>query len=53
MSSYEVAQLYTTIAADGEYRELTAISALTDSVGKVLYKHTVNQKRVLIKTQST
>lgn len=41
MSSYDVAQLYTTIAADGEYRALTAISALTDSVGKVLYKHTV------------
>jgi penicillin-binding protein 1B len=41
MSSYEVAQLYTTIAADGEYRQLTAISALTDSVGKVLYKHIV------------
>jgi penicillin-binding protein 1B len=42
MSSFEVAQLYTTIAADGEYKKLTAISALTDSVGKVLYKHKVN-----------
>ena len=41
MSSYEVAQLYTTIAADGEYRKLTAISALTDSVGNVLYEHQV------------
>jgi len=46
MSSFEVAQLYTTIAADGEYRELTSISALTDSVGKVLYKHKViNEQR--------
>ncbi|MGB1291277.1 MAG: penicillin-binding protein 1B [Pseudoalteromonas sp.] len=41
MSSLEVAQLYTTLAADGEYRELTSISALTDSVGKVLYQHQV------------
>lgn len=45
MSSFEVAQLYTTIAADGEYRELTSISALTDSVGKVLYKHKVNNEQ--------
>ena len=44
MSSYDVAQLYTTLAADGEYRELTAISALTDSVGKVLYKHQVQSQ---------
>jgi penicillin-binding protein 1B len=44
MSSYEVAQLYTTIAADGEYRELTAISALTDSVGNGLYKHSVKSE---------
>ncbi|WP_404338497.1 penicillin-binding protein 1B [Pseudoalteromonas mariniglutinosa] len=41
MSSFEVAQLYTTLAANGEYRQLTAISALTDSVGKVLYQHQV------------
>jgi len=46
LSSFEVAQLYTTLAADGQYRELTSISALTDSVGKVLYKHEVaSQKR--------
>jgi len=45
MSSFEVAQLYTTIAADGEYRELTSISALTDSVGKVLYKHKVSNEQ--------
>lgn len=44
MSSFEVAQLYTTIAADGEYRKLTAISALTDSIGKVLYKHEVKSE---------
>lgn len=42
LSSFEVAQLYTTLANDGEYKKLTAISALTDSVGKVLYKHKVN-----------
>ncbi|OUS74112.1 penicillin-binding protein 1B [Pseudoalteromonas sp. A601] len=44
MSSLEVAQLYTTLAADGEYRELTSISALTDSVGKVLYQHHVRSE---------
>ena len=44
MSSFEVAQLYTTIAADGEYRELTSVSALTDSVGNVLYKHKVKSE---------
>ncbi len=44
MSSLEVAQLYTTLAADGEYRELTSISALTDSVGKVLYQHQVKSE---------
>ncbi|WP_213607633.1 penicillin-binding protein 1B [Pseudoalteromonas sp.] len=45
MSSFEVAQLYTTIAADGEYRELTSISALTDAVGNVLYKHKVSNEQ--------
>ncbi|KTF15704.1 penicillin-binding protein 1B [Pseudoalteromonas sp. H105] len=44
MSSLEVAQLYTTLAADGEYRKLTSISALTDSVGKVLYQHQVESE---------
>ncbi len=42
LSSFDVAQLYTTIANDGEYKKLTSISALTDSVGKVLYKHQVS-----------
>ncbi|WKD23108.1 penicillin-binding protein 1B [Pseudoalteromonas sp. KG3] len=42
MSSFEVAQLYTTLAADGEYRQLTSISALTDSVGRVLYQHNIS-----------
>ncbi|MBC7010410.1 penicillin-binding protein 1B [Pseudoalteromonas sp. BZK2] len=45
LSSFEVAQLYTTLAADGQYRELTSISALTDSVGKVLYKHDVSSQK--------
>lgn len=42
LSSFDVAQLYTTIANDGEYKKLTSISALTDSVGNVLYKHHVS-----------
>ncbi|MBQ4833948.1 penicillin-binding protein 1B [Pseudoalteromonas sp. MMG010] len=41
MSSFEVAQLYSTIAADGAYNKLTAITALTDSLGNVLYEHQV------------
>lgn len=44
MSSFDVAQLYTTLAADGEYRELTSISALTNSVGKVLYQHHISSE---------
>ncbi|MEM5549821.1 penicillin-binding protein 1B [Pseudoalteromonas neustonica] len=44
MSSFEVAQLYTTLAADGEYRALTSISAMTDSVGSVLYSHKVQSQ---------
>jgi len=42
LSSFDVAQLYTTIANDGEYKKLTSISALTDSVGNVLYQHQVS-----------
>ncbi|ESP93039.1 MULTISPECIES: penicillin-binding protein 1B [Pseudoalteromonas] len=39
LSSFDVAQMYTTLAADGRYSELTSISAITDSSGKTLYKH--------------
>ncbi|MFC3031151.1 penicillin-binding protein 1B [Pseudoalteromonas fenneropenaei] len=39
LSSYEVAQMYATLANDGVYRPLTAISAITNAVGKVLYEH--------------
>ncbi|WP_425415987.1 penicillin-binding protein 1B [Pseudoalteromonas qingdaonensis] len=39
LSSYEVAQLYTTLANDGAYTRLTSISALTDNSGKLLYQH--------------
>ncbi len=39
LSSYEVAQLYTTLANDGAYTRLTSISALTDNGGKLLYQH--------------
>ncbi|KID54809.1 peptidase [Pseudoalteromonas luteoviolacea] len=39
LSSFEVAQMYTTLAANGRYSELTSISAITDSAGKTLYKH--------------
>ena len=39
LSSYEVAQLYTTLANDGAYTRLTSISSLTDNSGKLLYQH--------------
>lgn len=39
LSSFEVAQMYTTLANDGNYQALTSISSMTNSVGKVLYIH--------------
>ncbi|WP_462159007.1 penicillin-binding protein 1B [Pseudoalteromonas sp. GB56] len=39
LSSYEMAQAYTTLANDGAYTRLTSISALTDNSGKLLYQH--------------
>lgn len=46
LSSFDVAQMYTTIASGGQYRKLTSISAMTDAVGRVLYEHDVDaQKR--------
>ncbi|MCF6436066.1 penicillin-binding protein 1B [Pseudoalteromonas sp. MMG022] len=41
LSSYDVAQMYTTLAANGQYRQLTTISAMTNATGKVLYEHDV------------
>tara|TARA_Y100000588_G_scaffold57715_1_gene55785 strand:+ start:112927 stop:115224 length:2298 start_codon:yes stop_codon:yes gene_type:complete len=39
LSSFEVAQMYTTLANDGAYGQLSSISALTDNSGRVLYRH--------------
>ncbi|KZN52518.1 penicillin-binding protein 1B [Pseudoalteromonas luteoviolacea] len=39
LSSFDVAQMYTTLAANGKYSELTSISAITNASGKTLYKH--------------
>ena len=39
LSSFEVAQMYTTIAQDGRYQKLTSIAAITDAVGAVIYQH--------------
>lgn len=39
LSSYQVAQMYTSLANDGLYQKLTSISAITDSVGVVKYQH--------------
>ncbi|NOU52090.1 penicillin-binding protein 1B [Pseudoalteromonas sp. JBTF-M23] len=41
LSSFEVAQMYTTLAGNGVYRQLTTISAMTNATGKVLYEHDV------------
>ncbi|MBD1580810.1 penicillin-binding protein 1B [Pseudoalteromonas sp. S16_S37] len=46
LSSFEVAQMYTTLAGNGVYRQLTTISAMTNATGKVLYEHDViNRER--------
>ncbi|OCQ20570.1 penicillin-binding protein 1B [Pseudoalteromonas luteoviolacea] len=39
LSSFDIAQMYTTIAANGRYSALTSISAITDSTGRMLYQH--------------
>ncbi|KZN50517.1 peptidase [Pseudoalteromonas luteoviolacea CPMOR-2] len=43
LSSFDVAQMYTTMAANGRYSELTSISAITDATGRMLYKHRPEQ----------
>ena len=39
LSSFHVAQMYSTIARQGRYQPLTSIAAMTNSVGRVLYEH--------------
>ncbi len=39
LSSVEVAQMYTTLAANGFYQPITSVSAITNSVGDVIYQH--------------
>ncbi|MEQ3512983.1 penicillin-binding protein 1B [Pseudoalteromonas sp. BZB3] len=39
LSSFDVAQMYSTIARQGRYQPLTSIAAMTNSVGRVLYEH--------------
>ncbi|AZZ97204.1 penicillin-binding protein 1B [Pseudoalteromonas sp. R3] len=41
LSSFDVAQMYTTLAASGQYASLTSISAITNTTGKRLYQHRV------------
>ncbi|RRS10239.1 penicillin-binding protein 1B [Pseudoalteromonas sp. J010] len=47
LSSLDVAQAYTTIAADGKHSELTSVMAITDSIGKLLYDHRVKKQQIL------
>ena len=39
LSSFDVAQMYSTIARQGRYQPLSSIAAMTNSVGRVLYEH--------------
>ncbi|MFC0118086.1 penicillin-binding protein 1B [Pseudoalteromonas xiamenensis] len=45
LSSLEVAQMYSTLANDGIYKQLTSISAITNAVGTVLYEHVSEPER--------
>ena len=46
MSSFEVAQMYTTLGLSGYYQKLTSIAAITDSVGNILHQHKAKPKKV-------
>ncbi|CCQ09867.1 Multimodular transpeptidase-transglycosylase [Pseudoalteromonas luteoviolacea B = ATCC 29581] len=39
LSSFDIAQMYSTLANDGVYKALTSISAITNATGTVLYEH--------------
>ena len=47
LSSLEMAEVYTTLAADGRHSELTSVMAITDSVGNVVYEHQVSKRQRL------
>ncbi len=39
LSSFEVAQMYTTLGLSGYYQKLTSIAAITNATGEILYQH--------------
>ncbi|MBQ4844095.1 penicillin-binding protein 1B [Pseudoalteromonas sp. MMG005] len=45
LSSFDVAQIYSTLARNGEYSKLTSISAMTNALGKVIYEHQVDAEK--------
>ncbi|ASD66148.1 penicillin-binding protein 1B [Pseudoalteromonas piscicida] len=47
LSSFDVAEAYTTLAADGKQSELTSVMAITDSLGKLVYEHPVQKSQTL------
>ncbi|MEJ6475131.1 penicillin-binding protein 1B [Pseudoalteromonas piscicida] len=47
LSSFDVAEAYTTLAADGKHSELTSVMAITDSVGKLLFEHSAQKSQTL------
>ncbi|SFC74137.1 penicillin-binding protein 1B [Pseudoalteromonas denitrificans] len=49
LSSFQVAQMYTTLALSGHYQKLTTVAAITDSVGNILHQHNAQSKAVFSK----
>lgn len=49
LSPYEVTQMYQTIANEGRRSELTALSAVTDRDGKMIYQHLPSAQQVVSK----
>ncbi|MDE3271602.1 penicillin-binding protein 1B [Pseudoalteromonas sp. G4] len=39
LSPIDVAQMYSTIAFDGDYRNITSVAAITNAVGELIYQH--------------
>lgn len=39
LAPIDVAQMYSTIAFDGDYRKLTSVAAITNAVGELIYQH--------------
>lgn len=45
LSPIDVAQMYSTIAFDGDYRKITSVAAITNAVGELIYQHQSKPQR--------